>query len=251
MIGSKRKGHCARWRSGRIARHQRALAERTAAVAGAGDPESTVVLSPGSENPATRCGCDVEAALVPCVAVEATLAVTCPRPRRVHRRTEGAAAVTGDGKHDLAAVRPPGEDDLVPKHMKTAGIIRCPRKPLQQHGLAPLVDRSCRELASRALRDGGVVDEVVARLVLLPHAALVDAAHDLPRGLPTDLRSPAGARAEQQRRHPWRPLKSGSIVQASTRMWRRRSPTDSACGLDDALKHAATMQIVTTSPSRI
>ena len=55
---------------------------------------------------------------MPRVAVEATLAVTCPRPRQVHWWSEGTAAVTGDGKQDLAAVRPPGEDDLLPKHMK-------------------------------------------------------------------------------------------------------------------------------------
>ena len=234
MIGSDREGRRARGRSGRIARHQQGLGEVATTVAGAGDPESAVVLGPGGEHLPTRCGCDVEAAVVPRVAVDATLAVTCPRPRQVHWRSEGTAAVTGDGKQDLAAVRPPGEDDLLPEHMKAAGIIRCPRKPrqpgeglglprdvhwsgqqrvsvggvaLQQHGLPTLVDPSYRELASRAPRDGGIVHEVVARLVLLPHAAFAGAAHDLQRGLPADLPGPAGARAEQQRSHQWRPRK--------------------------------------------
>ena len=159
------------------------------------------------------------------VAVDAPLAVTFPRPGQIHRLGEGTAAIVRDGEQDLAAVRAAGKDDLLPEHMKAVGIVRCPGQPrqpreglrlarhvdrggqqrfsvgriaLQQHGLAPLVDPRHRELPSRAPRHGRIVDEVVARLVLLPRAAFAGAACDLQRGLPADLRGPAGGSAQQQ-----------------------------------------------------
>ena len=42
----------------------RFAAEVATAVAGAGDPEPAVVLGPGGEHLPTRCGCDVEAAVI-------------------------------------------------------------------------------------------------------------------------------------------------------------------------------------------
>lgn len=223
-LAPERQGRRACGRGRRLARHAQRPGEAAPAVGGARDPQAPVVLGPGGKHAAAGRGGDVEASVVPDVAVDAALAVAFARARQVQRRGEGAAAVVRRGEEDLAPVRAAGEDDLLPERVEALAIVGRPgqarqpreagrvarhvhrgaqrlargRMALQQHGLAALVDPGHGQLAARAPRRGGIVHEVVARFVLLPWAAIAGAARNVHRRLPAQLGGAGGGGQQQQ-----------------------------------------------------
>ncbi len=112
--------------------HPQRIGEARAAVGRAAEPQGTLVLGPGGIQVGLGADGEVQATIVPEAPGETPLAGAGRRVREIHRLAEAPAAVGRAREEDLAAVRAPGEHDLLPQHVhpaRAAGAERNPRKP--------------------------------------------------------------------------------------------------------------------------
>ena len=143
-------------------------------------------------------GGEIQASIVPIACREAPFPIAEDRVREVDRRFKGRAAVARSCEQDLAAMRPPGEHDFLPKNEDVTRVTRADedsRKPgkhpwrsgdvygpveprvtgrienLEKNVLAGLVHPGNTDNAVAVDRDRRIVDVVIDRPVHAPGAS--------------------------------------------------------------------------------